>query len=88
MPSDVVAGVAAVALPALARQSLPLIGDLTAAECPARETTVPISPSVSVKACGSTTNVAVFTVGLKVLINWSSAAMVPMRNMRPVAGSW
>jgi hypothetical protein len=34
VPSDVVSGVAAAALPALARQSLPLIGDLTAAECP------------------------------------------------------
>lgn len=34
MPSDVVSGVAAAALPALARQSLPLISDLTAAACP------------------------------------------------------
>ena len=34
VPSDIVSGVAAAALPALARQSLPLIGDLTAAECP------------------------------------------------------
>ena len=33
-PSDIVSGVAAAALPALARQSFPLIGDLTAAECP------------------------------------------------------
>jgi hypothetical protein len=34
VPPDVVSGVAAAALPALARQSLPLISDLTAAECP------------------------------------------------------
>ena len=34
VPSDIVSGVAAAALPALARQSFPLIGDLTAAECP------------------------------------------------------
>jgi hypothetical protein len=34
VPSDIVSGVAAAALPALARQSLPLISDLTAAECP------------------------------------------------------
>jgi hypothetical protein len=34
VPPDVVSGVAAAALPALARQSLPLISDITAAECP------------------------------------------------------
>jgi len=33
-PSDVISGIAAAALPALARQSLPLISDLTATECP------------------------------------------------------
>ena len=34
VPSDIVSGIAAAALPALARQSLPLISDLAAAECP------------------------------------------------------
>ncbi len=34
VPSEVVSGVAVAALPALARQSLPLISDLTAAGCP------------------------------------------------------
>jgi hypothetical protein len=33
-PHDVVSGIAAAALPALARQSLPLISDLTASSCP------------------------------------------------------
>jgi len=34
VPPDVASGVAAAALPALARRSLPLVSDLTAAECP------------------------------------------------------